>query len=90
MGGKKSFKCKRETAKKAGKKFKIKKDNGAEIQTWTVDGKGVPEWQQWKLIIIDTHTVIFETVFTGKAIDIKNGGYSIKKNGTKLISYIEK
>ena len=82
--GKTGLNAKEKLQQKTGKKFRMKKDNGAEIQTWTLDG-GVPEWQQWRLIIVDKNTVMFENVYTGKAIDIKGG--NIYQNGTKLQSY---
>ena len=84
VSGKKDLNPKEMLQKKTGKKFKMKKDNGAQIQTWTLDG-GVPEWQQWRLIVVDKHTVMFENVFTGKAIDITGG--NIYQNGSKLQSY---
>lgn len=87
VAGKKKLNLKEKLQKKAGKKFKMKKDNGVEIQTWNMNPKGVEEWQQWRLIIVDRNTVIFENVFTGKAIDIRGGGRKIKKNGSKLISW---
>ncbi len=86
VSGKKDLSIKEEVQKKAGKKFNMKKDNGAKIQTWEKDSKGIEKWQQWKLIIVDKNTVIFENVFTKKAIDIQGGGDNINKNGTKLIS----
>lgn len=84
VSGKTGLNAKEKLQQKTGKKFRMKKDNGAEIQTWTLDG-GVPEWQQWRLIIVDKNTVMFENVYTGKAIDIKGG--NIYQNGTKLQSY---
>ncbi|OFY13035.1 MAG: hypothetical protein A2X11_09540 [Bacteroidetes bacterium GWE2_42_24] len=84
VSGKTDLNPKEKLQQKTGKKFKMKRDNGAQIQTWTLDG-GVPEWQQWRLIIVDKNTVMFENVFTGKAIDVTGG--NIYQNGTKLQSY---
>lgn len=69
------------------KKFEMKTDNGAKIQTWDFDSKGVPEWQQWRLIIVDKNTVEFENVSTHKAIDMRGGGKNISTNGTKIDSW---
>lgn len=87
ISGKKELNLKEEVQKKAGKKFDMKKDNGAKIQTWEVGSKGVEQWQQWKLIIVDKNTVIFENVFTKKAIEIEGGVENIDRNGAKLISW---
>lgn len=85
VGGKVDLSAKEEIEKKLkNKKFKMKKDNGAEIQTWTYDN-GVAEWQQWRLIIVNTNIVMFENVFTGKMIDVQGG--NINDNGTKLHSW---
>ena len=87
VAGKQDLSIKEKLQKKTGKKFKMKKDNGVEIQTWDMGKDGVAQWQQWRIIIVDRHTIMFENIFTGKAIDMQGGGDNIKKNGTKLISY---
>ena len=82
IGGKTALNPKEEMEKKLkNKKFKMKKDNGAEVQTWTYDN-GVAEWQQWRLIIVDAHIVMFESVYTGKAIYVDGGIFT---NGNKLV-----
>ncbi len=68
----------------AGKKFKMKKNNGVEIQTWELSNGEVAQWQQWKIIIVDKNVIMFESVYSGKAIDIQGGNFS---NGTKLVSW---
>ncbi len=84
VGGKTELSVKEKAEEKLkNKKFKMKKDNGAEIQTWTYD-TGVAKWQQWRIIIVDKNAIIFENVFTNKAIDVKDGKFV---NGTKLISW---
>lgn len=66
---------------KAGKKFKIKKNDAVEIQTWTYDSKGVAKWQQWRFVIVDKNIVMFESVNSEKAITSNAGNV----NGSKLI-----
>lgn len=83
VGGKEKLDVKEMIQSKAGKKFKMKKDDGAEVQTWNFDSKGVQKWQQWRLIVVDKNRVIFENVLTEKPIDIKG---DINKNGSKLQS----
>jgi hypothetical protein len=83
VGGKEKLNVKELAQSKTGKKFKMKKDNGAEIQTWNYDSKGVQKWQQWKVIVVDKNRVIIENVYTEKAMCI-NG--NINKNGTKIVS----
>lgn len=85
VGGKVDLNAKEQIQKKTGKHFKMKKDNGAEVQTWVMDGGGVAKWQQWRLIVVDKNTVMFENVFTNKAIDIQGG--NIYRNGVKLHSW---
>ncbi|MCE1167816.1 MAG: RICIN domain-containing protein [Sphingobacteriia bacterium] len=85
VAGKEKLSATEEIKKKTGKKFKMKKDNGVEIQTWDYDGTGVARWQQWRLIIVDQNVVIFENAFTNKAIDIQMG--HIHENGSKLQSW---
>lgn len=83
VGGKENLNAKELIQSKTGKKFKMKKDDGAEVQTWNYDSKGVQKWQQWRLIVVDKNRVIFENVFTEKPIDVKG---DINKNGSKLQS----
>ncbi|MCF8266634.1 MAG: RICIN domain-containing protein [Ignavibacteriales bacterium] len=83
IGGKDELNVKEKLQKKTGKKFKMKKDNGAEIQTWEMSPKGVSKWQQWKLIIVDKNKVMFENVFTDKMMNVEG---SINNNGSKLTS----
>lgn len=73
VAGKKELSAKEKIEEKAGKNFKMKKDSGVEIQTWTPDAKGVPQWQQWRLVIVDSVTVMFESVYSEKAITSKDG-----------------
>ena len=87
VSGKDKLNLKEQLQKKTGKKFKMKTDNGAEIQTWEQGSKGIDPWQQWRLIVVDKNTVMFENVFTHKAIDMKGGGKNIDTNGTKLVSW---
>lgn len=85
VAGKRELSPTEELEKKMGKDFKMKKDNGVEIQTWTLSADGVGEWQQWRIVVVDQHTIMFENAFSSKAIDIKGG--NINDNGTKLIQY---
>ncbi len=83
VGGKDKLNVKEKLQKKTGKKFKMKKDDGAEVQTWTYNSKGVNKWQQWRLIVVDKNRVIIENVFTENALGVKG---NINKNGTKIVS----
>ncbi len=87
VAGKKELNVKEKIQKKTGKKFTMKKDNGVEIQTWDMDSKGVPEWQQWRIIIVDRHTIMFENVFSRKAISVDGGGMELERNGAKLVQW---
>ena len=84
VGGKKELSATETIQEAGGKKFKMKKDNGAEIKTWLMENGGCAQWQQWKIIVVDKNVVMFENIFTGKAIDVKGGVF---KNGTKLNSW---
>lgn len=83
VGGKEKLNAKELLQQKTGKKFNMKKDDGAEIQTWNYDSKGVQKWQQWKIIVVDKNRIIIENVYSEKAMSI-NG--NINKNGTKIVS----
>jgi len=83
VGGKDELYIKEKLQAKTGKKFKMKRDDGAEVQTWNFDSKGVQKWQQWRIIVVDKNRVIIENVFTEKALGVKG---NINKNGTKIVS----
>jgi hypothetical protein len=84
--GKDELNLKEKLQQKTGKKFQMKKDDGAEIQTWEVGSKGVSPWQQWRMIVVDKNTVEFENVFTHKAIDVAGGSSRTDYNNAKLVS----
>lgn len=82
--GKNDLNVKEKLQKKMGKKFNMKKDDGAKILTWSFDAsKGVAKWQQWRLIVVDKNKVMFENVFTEKAMTV-DGNFT--NNGTMIVS----
>jgi hypothetical protein len=83
VGGKDKLSVKEKLQAKTGKKFKMKKDDGAEVQTWNYDSKGVQKWQQWKIIVVDKNRVILENVFTEKALCVDG---NIDRGGNKIVS----
>ena len=87
VAGKDKLDLKEKLQQKTGKKFKMKTDNGMEIQTWEEKNNAVAAWQQWRLIVVDKNTVIFENAFTHKAINISGNGDEIKANRAKLVSW---
>ncbi len=87
VSGKRELNAKEIVQQKTGKKFKMKKDNGAQIQTWTID-EGAKEWQQWRLVVVNSTVVEFINVYTNKAIQVEDN--SVNVNGAKLISYTKK
>ena len=84
--GKDRLSAKEKIKKKFGKRFRMKKDNGAQIVTASI-GRGVTPWQQWKLIVVDRHTVMFENAFTRKAVTVQGGNHFINTNTAKLVSW---
>lgn len=74
--GKDKLNLKEKIALKAGKKIKMKKDEGAKIQTWTND-KGVPSYRQWRLIMVDKNSVMIENVFTKKLLTMSSDFYLV-------------
>ncbi|MBU1099507.1 MAG: RICIN domain-containing protein [Bacteroidetes bacterium] len=87
VAGKKELSVKEKIQKKTGKKFKMKKDNSVEIQTWDADPKGIGDWQQWRIIVVDRNTFMLENVFSRKAISVEGGGMGIESNGSKLVQW---
>ena len=82
--GKTKLSLKETLQKKAGKHFQMKKDKGTKLQTWTMDNNGCPEWKQWRIVVVNSNTVEFINIYSGKAIDMAGGGYNINQNGTAL------
>ena len=87
VDGKDDLNAKEKIKKKFGTHYKMKKDNGAGIITASMGSRGVSPWQQWRLIVVDRNTVMFENVFTRKAITVQGGNHFINTNTAKLVSW---
>lgn len=71
------------TKKEQEAKKKSKKDNGAAIIIETLVTP-VPEWQQWKILVIGRHNIMFENLHARKLITVESG--MVSSYGAKLFS----